>query len=88
MDTVEERPYTPRNRNMEDVSSDLHGTKPDLPTDEKLPRFDTDVIDGGIATPPYSGVNAGALEAQEDLAQFSRVHRVYPVVGWISNSLV
>jgi len=85
MDTVEERPYTPRNRSVEDVSS---GTKTDLPADERLPGFRTDLIDDGIATPRYAGVNVGALEAQEDLAQFSRVHRVYPAVECISDSLV
>ena len=62
---------------MEDVSRDLHGTKADVPgTEEKLPQYNTEVIDGGIATPRYSGGNPGALEAQEDLDRFSRVHRV------------
>jgi len=88
MDSVEERPYTPRNGSMEDVSRNLHGTKTDIPAEEKLPQFDADVIDGGMATPRYSGVTPNALEAQEDLAQFNKVHRVSPAAKCLSNSLV
>lgn len=88
MDSVEERPYTPRNGSMDDVSRDLHGTKTDLHVDEKLPQVDTDVVDGGVTTPRYSGANPDALEAQEDLDRFSRVHRVCTTSRCTSNSLV
>ena len=76
MDTVEERPYTPPHGSLEEeVGRDPRGTKTDLPM-EMGSNFDPDAIDGGIATPQYSGTNPGALEAQEDLDRFARVHRV------------